>query len=438
MTTADDREVRKLLLSLAESDHVANVKDPPSPHPFPARMPLPLAEHIVKKLVPKGSAIMDPMAGSGSTLVAARKLGMTAQGTDIDPLAVLLSRTVVATYQRAELDQLGKRVLQGAAKVLKRLDRTTIPTLLGSSDEGRAFFQYWFPSISQRQLYSLSLAIRQEREPHLRDLAWAAFSSLIISKATSVSYAIDIPRSRPHKDHDRDITPPFDMWQRRFDQLVKRLPFLDQEISAVQPTVELGDARYLRQGSACFDLAFTSPPYLNAIDYLRGHKFSLVWMGHDLSTLRHTRGTMIGCERGMWKPDGLPPAMEDHLMSTIDEDRDRAIRRRYLSDLRYTILEMRRVVRPGGLICLVLGPSILDDTAPDSPDIVRQLADSVDLKYVGGVLRPLKNARRSLPPPDMVSKKSELASRMSCEAIVVLRTRVVASVGKLSRKRLVC
>ena len=33
----------------------------------------------------------------------------------------------------------------------------------------------------------------------------------------------------------------------------------------------------MQQGSV--DLTVTSPPYLNAIDYLRGHKMSLVWMG---------------------------------------------------------------------------------------------------------------------------------------------------------------
>jgi hypothetical protein len=130
---------------------------------------------------------------------------------------------------------------------------------------------------------------------------------------------------------------------------------------------------------------------------------------------------MIGSERGMWEPDGLPPRVELDLHEAVGNVRDRAITRRYLSDLRYSLLEMGRVVRPGGLVTLALGPSILDRENPDSVDLVRCLARSVGLTMVGSVLRPLKKARRSLPPPDAVAKKSELAGRMSSEAIIVLR-----------------
>jgi hypothetical protein len=84
---------------------------------------------------------------------------------------------------------------------------------------------------------------------------------------------------------------------------------------------------------------------------------------------------------------------------------------------------MKRVVRPGGIIAVVLGPSILDRKKPDSIEVARLLAESSDLEFIGGVLRPLKKTRRSLPPPEVVPEKSELAVRMACEAIVVLRKR---------------
>lgn len=421
MRTAQDSEIRDALAVLAEEHHGANVADPPSIHPFPARMPVPLAEYLLRALVPVHADVLDPMAGSGSTLVAARKLGHTGHGVDVDPLAVLMSRSATASYQRHRLDGLGARVLRRAEGIRADLPRTSVPKMLGSSEEEKRFIRYWFPSNAQRQLYCLRQAIRKESELAFRNVAWTAFSSLIIAKATSVSYAIDIPRSRPHKDEDREIDSPFELWNRRFTQLVNRLPFLDKDTETAAPSIEHGDARHLRQASDSLDLVLTSPPYLNAIDYVRGHKFSLLWMGHALWSLRKTRSSMIGCERGMWKPNGLPPSVEQDLTEAIDEERVRAITRRYLSDLRYSILEMKRVVRPGGLIAVVLGPSILDREQSDSIEISRLLAKCANLRFVAGVLRPLKKARRSLPPPDAVSKKSELASRMSCEAIVVLR-----------------
>lgn len=421
MRTALDSEIHDALVALEEERHDANIADLPSLHPFPARMPVPLAEYLLRALITANADVLDPMAGSGSTLVAARKLGHRGCGVDMDPLAVLMSRSATASYQRRRLDRLGERVLTRANKIHSDLPLISVSKMLESSEEERRFIKYWFPNNAQRELYCLREAIRQESGRALRNVAWAAFSSLIIAKAASVSYAVDIPRSRPHKDEDREIASPFELWNRRFTQLVNRLPFLDKEAEAVEPSIRRGDARHLRQANNSVDLVLSSPPYLNAVDYLRGHKFSLLWMGHALSSLRKTRSTMIGCERGMWKADGLPPSMEDDLAKAIDEERIRAITRRYLSDLRYSILEMKRVVRPGGLIALVLGPSILDREEPDSVKITALLAESANLRFVASVLRPLKKARRSLPPPDAVSKKSELASRMSCEAIVVLR-----------------
>ena len=93
MRTAQDSEIRDALAMLAEEHHSANVADPPSFHPFPARMPLPLAEYLLETLAPVCADVLDPMTGSGSTLVAARKHGHKGHGVDIDPLAVLMSRT---------------------------------------------------------------------------------------------------------------------------------------------------------------------------------------------------------------------------------------------------------------------------------------------------------------------------------------------------------
>src|SRR5260221_8979566 len=248
-----------------------------------------------------------------------------------------MSRSATTTYDRAVLERLGTRVLERAEKIRAKIGQISIPTLLDSSDEEKRFFTYWFPQKSQRQLFCLREAIRKESRSDLRNVAWAVFSSLIIAKSKSVSYAIDIPRSRPHKDGDREIDPPFDVWRQRFNQVVARLPFVDEQPPACAPSIGRGDARRLKKRTSSVDVVLTSPPYLNAVDYLRGHKFSLVWMGHDLSALRKRRGVMIGSERGMWKPNGLPESIEQTLKDQIAEERERAMVRRYLSDLRYSM-----------------------------------------------------------------------------------------------------
>ena len=59
--------------------------------------------------------------------------------------------------------------------------------------------------------------------------------------------------------------------------------------------VREGDARTLRGiRSASVDAVITSPPYLNAIDYLRGHKLALVWIGYGSSDIKRIKSLGVG------------------------------------------------------------------------------------------------------------------------------------------------
>jgi len=61
-----------------------------------------------------GDHILDPFAGAGTTLLAAKEKGVPATGYDLSPLAVMASRVKVANYDlkrlRAQWDRLSKRL----------------------------------------------------------------------------------------------------------------------------------------------------------------------------------------------------------------------------------------------------------------------------------------------------------------------------------------
>jgi DNA modification methylase len=59
---------------------------------YPTQKPLALLELLVKACCPAGGTVLDPCCGSGTTLVAAAKLGRNAIGFDINPDAVALAR----------------------------------------------------------------------------------------------------------------------------------------------------------------------------------------------------------------------------------------------------------------------------------------------------------------------------------------------------------
>jgi len=60
---------------------------------YPTQKPLALLEMLVKACSPEGGTVLDPCCGSGTTLVAARKLGRAAIGWDTNPDAVEIARS---------------------------------------------------------------------------------------------------------------------------------------------------------------------------------------------------------------------------------------------------------------------------------------------------------------------------------------------------------
>lgn len=413
-----DRTIRAALAALEGAGAKGQEFERVAFHPFPARMPTAVAAHLIESLSSAEATVLDPMVGSGTTMVAARLSGRQGIGIDRDPLAVLVARATTQTISKDRVAGLPARVLKRAQLGMQLIHLSQARARLPREDQ--QFLRYWFPPKSQKQLFALASAIDREPQGAERDLAWVVFSSLIIAKSAGASFALDISRSRPHKQPDKDIVPPFDGWGRRFKTAVARHPFLDK-LPRGEATIVEGDARALALEDDTVDLVLTSPPYLNAIDYLRAHKFSLVWMGHDLQSLRELRGTMMGTERGLWNLDGLPASVERRLGEEVTASRRRAILRRYLSDMRKLLAEAKRVLRPGGVAVLVVGPSIMATDETDAVAVVSGLASSVDLETVGSATRSLSAGRRSLPPPFRASQENPLAKRMEQEILIAVR-----------------
>src|SRR5204862_118189 len=111
--------------------------------------------------------------------------------------------------------------------------------------------------------------------------------------------------------------------------------------------IEIADARHLPLSAASVDIVITSPPYLNAIDYLRAHKFSLVWMGHRISSLRDIRSSNIGTEVSTGSnPDSAVVRSALANMGTIDRlpRRQQGMLTRYVEDMNSALGEIARVI----------------------------------------------------------------------------------------------
>ena len=391
-------------------------------HPFPARMAPSIPWENLISLDRKPLRILDPMLGSGTTAVVAKSLGHIAIGFDPDPLSVLIASTWCSDIDQPRFVVEGKQVLEKAILNEKKLNtREAYPT--DCDRETKAFIRYWFDRINRRQLTSLSSEISRVQDYSLRSCLWCAFSRMVITKSIGVSLAMDVSHSRPHKVYTQAPIKPFDAFLPSVDSVAKRLPFKTNESCRPSARIMRADARLVPLADASIDMIITSPPYLNAIDYMRAHKFTLVWMGYASGYLRKVRSGNVGAERGL-DIENYDGGVRESLSSMGEigslSNRTKSILARYVVDMNAVLAEMRRVLVKEGKAILVVGDSTIHGVFVSNSNAIVSLAKKHGLQNTHVQKRELPDHRRYLPPPSSEKAGAGLRNRIREEVIVTL------------------
>jgi hypothetical protein len=377
---------------------------PKQVHPFPARMAPELALEALERS-PLDAVVLDPMCGSGTVLEQARARGMAAFGYDIDPLAVLVTRVTCTRVDAGYAQRAAARLVDAA----QTASDVRLPWM-DSDDTTSAFVDYWFHPRQQEPLRRLAFLLHG-RTGKIADLLRVALSRTIITKDAGASLARDVSHSRPHRvrdDNDYDV-------YRGFLQAVRKIvPLVDTPASG-NISVTRGDARRLPHSlRGRVDLVITSPPYLNAIDYMRGHRMSLVWLGYQIGELTELRSNSVGAER---YPDHA------QLSTGVRAPRYRSLSSqqqgmldRYAIDASDFMRQLALTLSPRGQAVLVVGDSTLRGTYVRNSLIVQKAAERHGLVLTDRQARPLPTASRYLPPP--ASTASALSKRMRHEVIM--------------------
>ncbi|NPU68532.1 hypothetical protein HL667_26270 [Bradyrhizobium sp. 83012] len=385
-------------------------------HPFPARMAPEIVCSILESAETKPLRVLDPMMGSGTVVALAQAKNHCAYGIDIDPLATLITRVWTTPLDADSVSSKGIEVLRKAKQIAADTPaRDAFP--VAADDETKGFIRYWFDCRSRRQLFGLSVTIARVRDKTIRDALWCAFSRLIIAKR-GASRALDLVHSRPHRHFEQAPVLPFDRFLAVLDLVLANAASDRQDTPKAH--VKLGDARQTEIRAGSIDLILTSPPYLNAIDYMRCSKFSLVWMGSSVGELRKLRALSVGSEVGSsLKEDPVTNSFFAKLNLEDLPSRQQGLVATYIRDMHRSLSEASRVLVPGGRAIYVVGENTVRGVYIQNAKIVQLLAAEVGLIAERTSQRPLPPNRRYLPPPS--AGRRNLDGRMRSEIIVELR-----------------
>ena len=361
------------------------------------------------------------MSGSGTTLVEAQRLGRRAIGCDIDPLARMIAAAKLSPVGSLDALETGRAVLERA----RREHRTARDGLKGDLRErfdGKThdFLDYWFPKDRQHELVALLRQIEATEGRSMRRFLKVVFSSTIIAKSGGVSLARDLAHTRPHRVLDKTTPSAFVAFEKRLKANAAagcgaQAPEKAEILAASASDTELAP------GSV--DLVVTSPPYANnAIDYMRAHKFSLVWFGWSLDDLKDLRKTYLGHDAlATESPVPLPGRCETTLARLAQRDERKAlVLRRYFCEMSGVLGEMHRVLRAGGSAVVVVGTSTLRGMDVETHKALAAIAEDLGFACAGIGVRRLDRDKRMMPARWGNSRESQIEHRMHEEYAVGL------------------
>jgi hypothetical protein len=383
-------------------------------HPFPARMAPEIALSAIPQREHQPITVLDPMCGSGTVLGVALARGQHAVGEDIDPLAVMMSTLAVSPVDTEALKQESNRVL---AKAKEGADAAP----WGDDTETEAFVDFWFGPEQKHQLKTLTHAISSSPNETMKLALNLALSRIIITKSPKASLAADTSHSRPHRVKE---TSDYDVLEGFAQSITQLSRSLDARELGGFGRVSLGDARSLESiDDESADMAVTSPPYLNALDYLRGHKLALVWFGYSIKELRHRRAISIGAERALiGDVSRETSAIVDVITRNANEPEALKVPmlERFAADCIAFSQQLHRTLKPNAPAILVVGNSTLRGNYIRNDLITRYALEQSGFEFES-------QREREIPPNQRYmaintsSASSSMAKRMRTEVVLTMR-----------------
>ncbi len=146
------------------------------------------------------------------------------------------------------------------------------------------------------------------------------------------------------------------------------------------------DARFFTYPDNHFDLAITSPPYANAVDYPRTHQLEMYWLGLATGSLSKLKEIHIGTEvvraneyKRLHKIGEVSTDKKIEAIYKLDQRRA-YIAYKYLYDMTLNMKEVYRSLKPNGRYVIVVGNNRIKGELFESWKYLMNLSESIGYK----------------------------------------------------------
>ena len=328
-------------------------------HKYPAKFFPELPRWVIQRYSRRDDKVLDPFAGSGTVNLEASVLGRQSIAVDVDPFSRFLTTVKTTVIPSDDL-------MKAWQSLHKRIACYSEPTNLDGVPE----FPYrdnWFKPYVLKELAHIKKEIEKTRTSRkIKNFFLVCFSSIIrqVSEADN-----NCTRTVIRKKLNKQVLPNMavNAFIKKTYAQIKNMRTLE----ALKPLAKViipdnADARKMPTiQDESIDLALTSPPYTNAVDYPRTHQLEIYWLGFADGSLRplkeHHVGTEVVSAKDYTKLHKTECEEADSAIAEIYKvDPRRAyIATKYLWDMFANLREVHRVLRRDARYVIVIGNNLI-------------------------------------------------------------------------------
>jgi len=350
--------------------------------------------------------VLEPFAGSGTTIIESLIHGASAYWLDYHPLSRLICRVKTTRFLLDEVREEAERIIRKAKK------QKEAPEAVRFVNK-----DFWFQKPVQDGLEILREHIL-ESSLTTQPIFWLAFATTV-RKTSNMNDGMLLAAKRSHieKIPEYSRSDVFEYYRIYIEKAIEAIAEWNETVNgSIKNARELPlqDARNL-DGGWTYDAIITSPPYINAIDYVWASKFELHWLGmiHNDEDRLNLYSKEIGTERipkeeynelGQTGNHQLDNIIDDiytgrYYKATTGQNRLRArVVYKYFMDMLDHFISSFRHLKAGGYYCFSIGDvsRICGVNIPVAP-ILSDLACDVGFREQFRFHLLLKNRKLNVP-----------------------------------------
>jgi len=347
-------------------------------HKYPAKFFPELPRWLIKRYSNEGDYILDPFTGSGTTNLEALLNKRHSVGVDVDPFSRYLAQVKVTPLKEEEIISSRKSLIRSVLNYN--------PSKVTDSDLPDFPYQdNWFNKEIILELAYLRKKINSlKASSEIKNFYTVCLSSIIRAVSNADN---NCTRTVIRKKLNKKVYPS-DALKKFTETILVEIPKVI-EFSQICPwDIKVGfpddmDARNIKYEDSTFDLAVTSPPYANAVDYPRTHQLESYWLELAFGSLTPLKRKHVGTESVLSKDYrdlheiGIKEA--DRVISNIyEKDPRRAyIAYKYLEDMNENLKEVYRVLKKSARYILVVGNNRIRNEVFESWKYIMKMAEKV-------------------------------------------------------------